>query len=173
MKILIRQKSSDIFSMSKLREDLASAEIAPNIPNFVYFSEALAGHSPRIKFYGGTKETSNTNDCPSMLISKESGAGNVELLPWQNRKNCSNAYNKAVLTRVSKFINSNLSLLLLTWFRKLDETHTLHYFEGSLSWKDLLSKTENLPERIKTALVKCKDNTELHQFCLDNDLYKF
>ena len=173
MKIVKITASDEIFSMAKLREDLSDVSRVGSIPDFVYFSEALAGHSPRIKFYGGTSETSRTTDCPSMLISRETGANDIEILPWHNKKNCPYAFDKEVTRQVSTFVNKNLCLLLLTWFRKLDEAYTLKYFEGAWSLNQLLNKITDVSEDLKNQMLDCSDLDRLHEICKENELYSF
>lgn len=173
MKRVISSKQQPIFSMSKLRNDLASLDRTGDIPEFIYFSEALAGHGPRVKFYGGTKATSRTTDCPSMLISKEHGADRVEILSWHNKKNCPNAWDERVLDMVSGFVDRNLPLLLLVWFQKLDESYLLKYFEGAWSWKYLLNRLTDIPEDIKNIAIDSQSVVELHQICSENRLYVF
>ena len=173
MKLVKVEVSDEIYSMTKLREKLSDVSRVGNIPDFIYFSESLVGYSPRIKFYGGTSETSRTTDCPSMLMSKECGAYNIEVLPWHNKKNCPYAFDKAAIRQLSTFVNKNLCLLLLTWFRKLDEAYTLKYFEGSYSLNQLLNKLTDASEDLKNQMLDCNDLESLHEICKENELYSF
>lgn len=85
--------------MSKLLQRKASDEVKHPIPEFIYFSPILTGHGPRIKFYGGTKETSTTDKSPTYTITQD-GAGELVLQPWMNKKNSPNAFDRAVLDKV-------------------------------------------------------------------------
>ena len=70
---------------------------------------------------------------------------------------------------VKSFVHKFLPLLLLTWYYRLDEADLQKYFEGTCSWKSLLSSTEI------SALTSCPngDIEQLHEICLANDLYTF
>jgi hypothetical protein len=138
----------------------------------VIISEALAGHGPRIKFAGGTAETNTTQTAPSLLIS-QNGAEELELQSWMNKKNCPNAFEDKVVTAVCDFADKFVSLLLLTWFRKLDESETLLYFQGTESFSELLENIENVSDDIYEEIQCCETLTDLHQFCLKNKLYRF
>ena len=61
MKKLIKG-SEDIFSMSKIVDKYAIPDISDDIGKFIYFSPSNSSHGPRIKFYGGSIETSSTKD---------------------------------------------------------------------------------------------------------------
>lgn len=173
MKKIVRAIQEPIFSMSKLRSDFASVDRTGEIPEFIYFSEVMVGHRPCVKFYGGTKETQNAANCPSMLMSKEHGAGDVEILSWHTKKNSPNAWNPKVTDRVAEFVDRNLPLLLLAWFRKLDESYLLQYFEGTWPWHDTLNYVTDVSDDVKRRVVKSKSVMDLHQICLMNNLYEF
>lgn len=162
----------DIFAMSKLTAKRADVGITGKIYGFIYFSEALAGHGPRIKFAGGTAETNTTQTAPTLLLS-QSGAGDVELQNWMNKKNCPNAFDDQIVETVTNFANKFLSLLLLTWFRKLDESETLLYFQGRESWEELLSTVCNVSDSDYAAMQTCDSTSALHRFCLKHHLYQF
>lgn len=162
----------DIFCMSKLTAKRADTSITGKIYGFIYFSEALAGHGPRIKFAGGTAETNTTHTAPSLLIS-QNGAEEVELQSWMNKKNCPNAFDDKVVTAVCDFADKFVSLLLLTWFKKLDESETLLYFQGIESFSELLENIENVSDDIYEEIQHCKTLDELHQFCKAHQLYQF
>lgn len=173
MKHVVTASQQPIFTMSKLRSDLALIDRTGEIPGFIYFSEALAGHGSCIKFYGGSRETQNTTNCPSMLMSKEHGAEAVEVLPWHTKENCPNAWNTKVTDMVSEFVNRNLPLLLLVWFQKLDESYLLKYFEGAWSWKATLSYVTDISDDIKQQIIESQSVVDLHQLCIANQLYEF
>lgn len=163
---------SDIFAMSKLTAKKADISTTGPIYGFIYFSEALAGHGPRIKFAGGTVETNTTQTAPTLLLS-QNGAGGVELQDWMNKKNCPNAFDDKIVETVTSFANKFLPLLLLTWFRKLDESETLDYFQGRESWEELLSTVCNVTDSDYEGIQTCDSPSELHRFCLKHHLYQF
>ena len=153
-----------IFAMSKIVDKYAIPEISNDIGKFVYFSECNTSHSPRIQFYGGTKETSTTRNAPTLKFDL---LGNCEVLlaPWMDKQNCPNAFNHEYVDNLRKFIQNNKSILLLVWFGHLDEADALAYFHGQTTLNTLLSDIDfELPESIKT--VK-----ELDVYCLENNLY--
>lgn len=162
----------DIFCMSKLTSKKADISLTGKIYGFIYFSESLAGHGPRIKFDGGTSETSTSQTAPTLLLSKN-GAGDVELQSWMNKKNCPNAFNDKIINTVVDFADKFISVLLLTWFRKLDESETLDYFQGRESLDELLDTIINVDNDTYNEIQNCKTLDELHEFCLSNKLYKF
>lgn len=132
--------SDEVLGMSKLLQRKASDEVKHLIPEFIYFSPILAGHGPRIKFYGGTKETSTTDRSPTYTITQD-GAGELVLQSWMNKKNCPNAFNKTVLDNVERSINLVYPGLLLVWLQHLDESDLLDYLQGRDSWDSTLSNT--------------------------------
>lgn len=162
----------DVFVMSKLTAKKANTAITGKIYGLIYFSEALAGHGPRIKFDGGTAETCTSQSAPSLLLSR-TGAGEIELQDWMNKKNCPNAYDKSVTNAVRNFADRFISILLLTWFRKLDESETLDYFQGRESFEELLSTIVCVSDDIYDEIQTCETLDELHQLCQQYDLYKF
>ena len=162
----------DIFSMSKLTAKRTDSSVTGKIYGFIYFSEALTGHGPRIKFAGGTAETNTSQTSPGLLIS-QNGAEAIELQDWMNKENCPNAFDDKVVTAVCNFADKFISLLLLTWFRKLDESETLLYFQGTESFSELLENIENVSDDIYEKIQLCKTLDELHQFCKAHQLYQF
>lgn len=162
----------DIFAMSKLTAKKADKNITGKIYGFIYFSEALAGHGPRIKFDGGTSETNTSQTAPTLILSKN-GAEEIELQNWMNKKNCPNAFDNRVLNAVTDFANKFISLLLLTWFRKIDESETLDYFQGRESLSELLKTVDNVSDEIYEEIQLCETLDELNEVCLNNKLYKF
>lgn len=156
--------------MSKLSEKYSDINITGPLNDFIYFSPMRSGHGPRIKFYGGTKSTKSTQNCPAFGFSK-SGATVIYLENWMNKDNCPNAFDNDYLKTVKAFINKHLSTLLLVWYMQLDESDLLHYFEGSLSWEQLIQSLEFYQDHKE--LDSIKDEDALHAFCLENNLYTF
>ena len=159
----------EVLGMSKLLQRKASTEVKDLIPEFIYFSPILAGHGPRIKFYGGTKETSTTDRSPTYTIT-QNGAGELILQPWMNRKNCPNAFDGTVLEKIRKFINLTYPGLLLVWFQHLDESDLLDYLQARDSWDSLLSNID-CDEEAKERILTCKDWADLDQVCKKYHLY--
>ena len=129
MKIL--DEKMPIFEMAKLTKKRANSSICGNIGEFIYFSPILAGHSPRIKFYGGSAETDTSQTSPSLLFSPN-GVGDVEPERWHNKKNCPNAYDDNYISMVAQFADKFLSLLLLVWFKRLMKLICLYIFKAQI-----------------------------------------
>lgn len=167
MKRYIRATGQEsIFAMSKIVKKYAISEIADDIGDFIYFSECNSTHGPRIKFYGGTKDTSTTQTSPSLKFDIE-GNCEIELEPWMNKKNCPNAYDKAYISKITNFLHSYISILLLVWFKHLDEADALAYFHGQISLDELFNCVEyDIPESINSL-------PKLNTYCSVNDLYRF
>lgn len=165
MKRYIRS-TEDIFAMSKILEKYAIDSIASDVGKFIYFSESNSSHSPRIKFYGGSVETSSTRNAPSLAFDSE-GECVLELADWMNKQNCPNAYDAEYLAHLENFVKNNKSILLLVWFRHLDEGDALAYFHGQISFLELLDDIDvDIDEPIANA-------TELDKFCKLHQLYAF
>lgn len=162
---------TEIFEMVKLTDELANKAITGVIPGFIYFSPVLDGHGPRIKFYGGTKETGSTKKAPSYTFGVE-GPLVLKKQPWMNKSNCPNAYDDKCLEQVRKFIENHLALLLLTWFERLDEALVLSYFEGHYKFADLISRIDATVEQ-KEKIMQCGSEKELYVVCKELDLYDF
>lgn len=160
----------DSFCMDKIMERLADPSITGVIHNYIYFSPVNGGHGPRIKFYGGTKETSTTQKSPAFGFDK-TGPTEVKLMPWMNAKNCPNAFDEAFLDDIRTFIGSHLAILELVWHNHLDEGIALAYFHGQLSFQDLLNEIDYAEKYEAIDTLKSED--ELNEFCKQNDLYKF
>ncbi len=169
--VLIESETS-LCEMAKLVDKLANLSVTGDIPKFIYFSQSLLGHGPRIKFYGGTKLTGTTQKAPTYSFGVN-GPEKLILQPWMNPSNCPNGFDNKVLTLVKEFIEKHLALLLLTWFEKLDEAYLLHYFEGFISFADLLSFIDCGDSSIEEKLQKCRDEKELHELCKKLNLYQF
>ena len=142
-----------------------------DIGKFIYFSPALDSHGPRIKFYGGTKETSTTRNAPSYSFGK-SGAESVILQPWMNKKNCPNGYESSYISKVETFINKFLPILLLVWFEHLDESPALLYLQGHLSFDTLLNRIE-VEDEVKSEILNCQSIQDLDVICRRYKLYQF
>ena len=168
MKILVK-KQEDILCMAKLTSKYADKSITGVIHDFVYFSNCNQSHEPRIKFYGGTSHTMSTKNAPSMSFGI-SGEPELVIYDWMNKKNCPYAFDKQVIEDIRYFIIKNRPILLLVWFRKLNEEDALHYFEGTLNWEELvdcIGWKDNQIEHI------CKTMDQLHEQCLKYNMYQF
>ena len=159
-------ESENIFEMSKLIKPQASKDFG-DFGEFIYFSPCLDSHGPRIKFYGGTKETSTTRKAPTMKFTK-TGDTEVEVYQCMNKKNCPNAFDATYTDKVHKFIQKTLPILLLVWFEKLDEAWALEYFKGNISLKELLTYVDGINNTTFITTL-----TELHKYCVEQNLYKF
>lgn len=165
MKIYVHE-SEDIFAMSKIVDKYAIPDIVKLIGKFVYFSESNSSHAPRIKFYGGSKETASSQKAPTLEFNAD-GECTVILADWMNKKNCPNAFDNDYISNLNLFVKNMKSILLLVWFRHLDESDALAYFHGNISLQQLLDDVEfELPDNIKTI-------DDLDSFCKSNGLYKF
>lgn len=172
MKILESENNLQPYlEMAKLTKKHADASICRDFGDIIYFSEVQSGHSPRIKFYGGTKETQSTMKSPSYTFNSE-GAGEVKLKSWMNRDNCPNAYDGSYLKKVAQFINDHIAILMLVWFHRLDEADALVYFQGTWSWDELIGSIE-VEERLESDMLRVSNEAQLHQFCKQHNLYKF
>lgn len=161
-----------ILEMSKLIDDLADESLCGDFGEFIYFSPSPDSHGPRVKFYGGTKETSTTRNAPSLAFTNN-GDTEVIVSSWMNRKNCPNAFDKSYVLKVHNFIQRTLPILLLVWYFKLDEAYALKYFEGSMDFDKMLNKVKDIDEKYIEQLKNIKTINELHNFCLSNNIYKF
>lgn len=165
MKRLIHSPE-DIFAMSKVLNKYAIPEVSKVVGKYVYFSESNSSHAPRIKFYGGTKETSSTKDAPTFAFDVD-GNCTLELASWMNKKNCPNAFDKEYLSNLESFVKNYKSILLLVWFKHLDEGDALAYFHGQISFRELLNECEfYIPEEVTS--VK-----QLDDYCAASSFYKF
>ena len=158
-------EAEDIFAMSKIVKKYAISDIVNDIGQYIYFSESNSSHGPRIKFYGGTKETSSTKDAPALAFD-ENGNCTLILQDWMNKKNCPNAFDDNYLDGITSFISRYKSILLLVWFKHLDEGDALAYFHGQINLEELI---DDIDYHLKDILSL----TELDQYCLDNHLYVF
>lgn len=168
--MFIKEETEYIYEMAKLIQPLADKSLG-DIGKFIYFSANNGQHGPRVKFYGGTKESETTRNAPTMKFDIN-GNTSVELADWMTKKNCPNAYDKSYTQKVHNFINNTLPILLLVWFYKLDEGWALEYFQGRIALSDLLPHCEDVDDSTYDKLVKINSIEELHKFCKKNDLYK-
>lgn len=166
MKRYIRAYTEDVFCMSKITKEFAIPEIAPLIGEYVYFSESNSSHGPRIKFYGGTKQTSKTKDAPTLKFDNW-GNCELELAPWMNRQNCPNAFDYKLLSKLEKFVVNYLPILLLVWFEHLDEAVALEYFHGNIA---LVRVLNSIDYELPVSIVSLQ---ELDAYCRQHNLYKF
>ena len=161
-----------ILEMAKLIPDYADESLCGDFGDFIYFSPSLDAHGPRVKFYGGTKETSTTRTAPSLAFTND-GKTEVKIAQWMNKKNCPNAFNDEYVRKVSRFVNKLLPILLLVWYDKLDEARALKYFEGSLTLNKLMTYLCDVDLDIKDHCIETNDLRKLHKYCLANNIYKF
>lgn len=162
MKRLIKSCNEDIFCMSKIVRKHSITDVG----EFIYFSECNSSHGPRIKFYGGTKETSTTKDSPTVEFTS-SGDCTLLLADWMNKKNCPNAFDRDYMSVVYKFIETYLPILLLVWFHHLDEAEALEYFHGHIDFVSLIDSIDyDIPEGVDTL-------DKLDTICRKNNWYKF
>ena len=70
------------------------------------------------------------------------------------------------LDGITSFISRYKSILLLVWFKHLDEGDALAYFHGQINLEELI---DDIDYHLKDILSL----TELDQYCLDNHLYVF
>ena len=160
----------ELYEMAKLVPKYANKENTNNLNVTIFFSQSLGSHGPRIKFDGGNDKEKDTRKMPTYTFGIN-GAKELILQDWMNKKNTPNAFDKDVLNNVINFINATLSLLLLTWFRKLDEATTLNYFQGFILFNDILKEIEVNDEILEKEILKVKNLKELHDFCKRANLY--
>lgn len=168
--MIIQEDMEYIYEMAKLIQPLADKNLG-DFGKFIYFSANNGQHGPRVKFYGGTRETETTRSAPTMKFDTN-GNTSVEIAEWMTKKNCPNAYNKSYLQKIHDFINKTLPILLLVWFYKLDEGWALEYFQGRITLQDLLVHCEDVENDVYNELVKINSINELHKFCKKNNLYR-
>lgn len=168
----VEDKSYAILEMSKLVPHKANKNNCGDLDVFVYFSPCLDSHGPRVKFFGGTKETNSTRNSPSLTFGIN-GAEKVLIQSWMTKKNCPNAYNEKIINNVKQFVNKTLPILLLVWFEKLDESDALDYFQGKYTFDELLFYITDTTEEVKNELLKAKDLNDLHDRCKRFCMYSF
>lgn len=165
--------NEDVFyEMAKLTADYADESLCGDFSDFIYFSPSLDAHGPRVKFYGGTKETSTTRNAPTLAFTNN-GETSLRLADWMNKKNCPNAFNDEYVKKIDTFINKFLPILLLVWYNKLDEAHALKFFEGQLSRNDLLKKCSDVDKNIINDMCNSSSMKKVHKICVENNLYAF
>lgn len=160
------RSSEDILAMSKIVDKYAISDIKSDLTKFIYFSECNSSHGPRIKFYGGTAETFSTKDCPALAFNAK-GECQLELADWMNKKNCPNAFDNDCLLKLEHFIRTYYPILLLVWFKHLDEADALAFFHGQITFDALI---ENIDYAVSNQISNL---SELDKYCIDNDLYSF
>ena len=161
-----------ICEMAKLISDYADKSLCGDIGDFIYFSPCLSPHGPRVKFYGGTKETSSTRNAPSLAFTNN-GNTSLELQPWMTKKKCPNAYNPEYVSKIEKFVHKTLPILLLVWYYKLDEARALKFFEGGISFDKLLTYVTDVEEITLNRIRSCKTMEDLQRVCLEDNVYDF
>lgn len=169
MKRVIISSVDDIFAMAKIVESKADISRTGEIHDFIYFSECTSSHGPRIKFYGGTSATSTTKTAPSMSFGVNEQP-KVILQSWMNKRNCPRAYDKSIIRDLKDFIEKTKPILLLVWFKRIEETDAQDYFHGYIGWDELLSGA-CLGNRIEPDTIKSLK--ELNDVCMKYNLYRF
>ena len=169
---MIKLYEEPILEMAKLIQDYADESLCGDFGEFIYFSPQLDAHGPRVKFYGGTKETSTTRNAPSMRFTND-GKTNIKLANWMDKKNCPNAFDKEYTEKVHNFIQRTLPILLLVWYGKLDEARALKFFEGSIDLNKLLKYISDVPDDILNKIIECETIQTLQKVCLENNIYSF
>lgn len=96
--------------------------------------------------------------------------GGLILQSWMNKKNCPNAFNKAVLDKVERFINLVYPGLLLVWFQHLDESDLLDYLQGRDSWEAMLLNII-CNDSAKQKILQCENWSDLDIVCKTYKLY--
>jgi hypothetical protein len=167
---MITIEENTLLEMSKLISQLADKSLG-DIGKFIYFSPSLDAHGPRIKFYGGTSETSSTRNAPSMKFDTN-GNTEVAVVQWMNKKNCPNAFDKEYIAKVDNFVKKTYPVLLLVWFEKLDEAWALEYFKGNISLIELMNHLE-IDEDIIDNFFTVDNINDLDVLCKNYNLYKF
>ena len=159
------QSQEDIFAFAKLTSKYADISRTGEILDFIYFSPVQAGHAPRIKFYDGVHK--KTVDSPYI----EFGVDDIPTIDKSqySRKDNPNVFDDTYVNTIISFVVRTRPILLLVWFMRLDQADALHYFEGSISWEELLNDIECDNQNIS----KCSNYEDLHNFCKENDLYSF
>lgn len=85
---LVYEDKQSLFEMAKLIQDYADESLCGDFGEFIYFSPSLDSHGPRVKFYGGTKETSTTRKAPTLAFTNN-GETELRLEPWMDKKKMS------------------------------------------------------------------------------------
>ena len=161
-----------ILEMAKLIPDYADESLCGDFGEFIYFSPCLDTHGPRVKFYGGTIETSTTRNAPSLAFTNQ-GVTSLRLQPWMNKKKCPNAYDAEYVAKIENFVHKTLPVLLLVWYYKLDEARALKFFEGSIDLPKLLSYCTGIDESVLDKVKSCSTLSELQDVCIKNNVYTF
>lgn len=164
-------KEDSFMEMAKLIPDYADELLCGDFGDFIYFSPKLHPAGPRVKFYGGTKETSTTRKAPTLAFTN-TGETTLELANWMNKKNCPNAFDSEYVEKVHNFVNRLLPILLLVWYGKLDEARALKYFEGAITLTKLLTYLREISENHIKYLRTCETLDQIQEYCLKNNLYK-
>lgn len=141
-----------------------------DIGEFIYFSPCNSSHGPRIKFYGGTKETAETKTAPTMRFDTN-GNTELEIMKWMTKKNCPNAYDDKYVNKVGNFVKMTYPILLLVWFKHLDEAEALDYFQGRETLEELLEYIDF--KGYEVDVEKIKTINDLDKICKKFNLYEF
>ena len=159
-----RVLKEDVFGMSMVRAKHVREDVKSYIPVFVYVSHSDGGHGPRLKFNGGTSETNKSRTAPTLAFDNN-GNCKVVTQSWMDKKNCPNAFDRTVVSNLSKFVNAVLPLLLLMWYERIDEAAVVEYLVQVESFEDVVSEI-GVPSNVTTM-------KELDKYCRENNLYSF
>lgn len=158
MKRVIKSSLDDAFAMTMIRPEKMDVNRTGKVSVPIYISEEQASHGPRIKFYGGTKETAKSKDMPSYPFSSE-GPGNRPILAdWMDKQNCPNGFNATVLNELKNFITKLLPILYLCWFNIVNQDVCEDYIRGINSISEVL---DNIVENLR--FFEILDNSQIEK----------
>ena len=139
--------------------------------SFVAFGDwSDDGKEPCVWFNGGSNFTDQVKNAPKMRFNIF-GECSVVTDGWMNTYNCPYAYNDRVVRQVQKFVQRNLPLLFLVYYRYLDKEAVIAYYNGTADWDRLVSSMWRLDDIYYTGISNCESNAELHHFCVTRGLY--
>lgn len=78
---------------------------------------------------------------------------------------------KKEIDRARMFVRKYKVLFAAVWEKKLDQNAVLGYFEGSLSFGQMLSRFEYITEKQYYIINHCKSLTELEKVVRENKIY--
>ena len=128
------------------------------------------GNEPCVWFSGGSAFTDQVKNAPTMQFNIF-GECNVVFYEWMSEYNCPHAYNDRVIRQVERFVQRNLPILFLVYYRYLDKEDVVAYFEGAMDWDALLSSMWRLVDIYYTGILTCENTADLHSFCVSQGLY--
>lgn len=161
----------DVDALCVLRARDADTERTGKILQYVAFGDWTDdSEGPSVRFHGGTPYTGRLDNTPVMRFNIY---GDCKITPsmWMDVHNCPNAFDEEYLSRIRIFIQTNLPILYLVYERHLDKTDALAYFEGRMDWKSMISSVYRIPDELYNGLLCCKNNAQLHTFCVSGEIY--